>query len=97
MIASGSGAVTVTGGTHITRPGLFDVSFRNNNAITITTTSGSTGGAQTYTQNQTRQVKDDSSSNSYTLGYDAVLGNTNVPASGTINMNVFNAPGNATP
>tara|TARA_R100001509_G_scaffold91210_1_gene52556 strand:+ start:2814 stop:3581 length:768 start_codon:yes stop_codon:yes gene_type:complete len=97
FIASGSGGVNVTGGTHTTRPGLFDVSFRNNNAITITTTSGSTGGAQTYTQNQTRQVKNDSTSASYTLGYDAILGNTNVPASGTINMNVFNAPGNATP
>ena len=94
---SGSGAAAGTGGTHTTRPGLFDVSFTNNNAVTITTTSGSTGGAQTYTQSQTRQVKNDSSSASYTLGYDAVLGNTNVPASGTINMNVFNAPGNATP
>jgi len=97
FIVGGSGAASGSGGTHTTRPGLFDVTFRNNNAVTITTTSGSTGGAQTYTQNQTRQVKDDSSSNSYTLGYDAVLGNTNVPASGTINMNVFNAPGNATP
>lgn len=74
-----------------------DVDFRNNNAVTITTTSGSTGGAQTYTQNQTRKVKNDQSTPNWTLGYDAVLGNTNVPASGTINMDVFNAPGNPTP
>ena len=97
FIVSGSGSAIGAGGTHTTRPGLFDVSFTNNNAVTITTTSGSTGGAQTYTQSQTRQVKNDSSSNSYTLGYDAVLGNTNVPASGTINIDIFNAPGSPTP
>ena len=74
-----------------------DVDFRNNNAVTITTTSGSTGGAQTYTQNQSRKVKNDQSTSNWTLGYGAVLGNTNVPAGGTINMNVFNAPGNPTP
>lgn len=79
------------------RAGTSDVVFTNNNAITLTTTSGSTGGAQTYTQSQSRTVKDDSSTPDYTLGYDAVLGNTNVPASGTINMDVFNAPGTATP
>jgi|TARA_R100000458_G_scaffold43262_1_gene41185 hypothetical protein len=75
----------------------FDVDFTNNGSVTITTTSGSTGGAQSYTAGQTRKVKDDQSTANYTLGYDAVLGNTNVPASGTINMNVFNAPGTATP
>lgn len=80
-----------------TRAGTSDVTFRNNNANTLTTTSGSTGGAQTYTQSQSRKVKDDSSTPNYTLGYDAVLGNTNVPASGTINMDVFNAPGSSTP
>ena len=80
-----------------TRPETFDVSFTNNNATTITLSSGSTGGAQSYTQSQTRQVKDDSSTANYTLGYAAVLGNTNVPAGGTINMDVFNAPGTATP
>lgn len=80
-----------------TRAGTSDVTFTNNNANTLTTTSGSTGGAQTYTQSQSRKVKDDSSTPNYTLGYDAVLGNTNVPASGTINMDVFNAPGSATP
>ena len=74
-----------------------DVDFTNNNATTITTTSGSTGGAQTYTQNQTRKVKNDQSTSNWTLGYDAVLGNTNVPASGTINIDVFNAPGTPTP
>lgn len=79
------------------RPTLFDVVYTNNNASTITTTSGSTGGAQSYTQNQSRTVIDDASSASYTLGYDAVNGNTNVPTSGTINMNVFNAPGSAAP
>lgn len=80
-----------------TRAGTSDVTFTNNNANTLTTTSGSTGGAQTYTQSQSRKVKDDSSTPNYTLGYDAVPGNTNVPASDTINMDVFNAPGNATP
>jgi len=85
--------------THATRAQVttHDVDFTNNNATTITTTSGSTGGAQTYTQNQTRKVKDDQSTSNWTLGYDAVLGNTNVPASGTINMDVFNAPGTPTP
>tara|TARA_E500000318_G_C3549296_1_gene208155 strand:+ start:111 stop:902 length:792 start_codon:yes stop_codon:yes gene_type:complete len=80
-----------------TRAGTSDVTFRNNNANTLTTTSGSTGGAQTYTQNQSRLVKNDSSTPNYTLGYNSVDGNTNVPTGGTINMNVFNAPGSATP
>ena len=75
----------------------FDVTFTNNNATTITTSSSSTGGAQSYTQSQSRVVKDDQSTANYTLGYPAVNGNTNAPASGTINMNVFNAPGSATP
>ena len=74
-----------------------DVDFTNNNATTITTTSGSSGGAQTYTQNQTRKVKNDGSTSNWVLGYDEVLGNTNVPASGTINIDVFNAPGSAAP
>ena len=74
-----------------------DVDFTNNSSVTITTTSGSTGGAQSYTAGQTRKVKNDASTNSYVLGYDAVNGNTNVPASGTINMDVFNAPGDPTP
>jgi hypothetical protein len=74
-----------------------DVTFTNNSGSTITTTSGSTGGAQSYTSGQSRTVKDDSSSASYTLGYSAVNGNTNVPTSGQINMNVFNAPGDAAP
>lgn len=97
-----SGTVTATNSAYIrevTRAQVttHDVDFTNNNAVTITTTSGSTGGAQTYTQNQTRKVKNDQSTSNWTLGYGAVLGNTNVPASGTINMNVFNAPGNPTP
>lgn len=79
-----------------------DVDFTNNASVTVTTTSGSTNGnsstgSLSFTAGQTRKVKDDASSNSYVLGYDAVLGNTNVPASGTINMDVFNAPGNPTP
>lgn len=98
-----SGTITFSGGSssmrEFTRAQVttHDVDFTNNNAVTITTTSGSTGGAQTYTQNQTRKVKDDQSTSNWTLGYDAVLGNTNVPASGTINIDVFNAPGSATP
>ena len=74
-----------------------DVDFTNNSSVTITTTSGSTGGAQSYTAGQTRKVKDDQSTSNYVLGYDAVTGNTNVPASGTINLDVFNAPGTPTP
>ena len=80
----------------------FDVDFTNNSSVTIATTSGSTNGnsstgSLTFSAGQTRKVKDDASSSNYVLGHDAVLGNTNVPASGTINMNVFNAPGTATP
>ena len=71
-----------------------DVDFTNNNSATLTTTSGSTGGAQTYTSGQTRKVKDNQSTNSYVLGYDAIGGNTNVPTSGTVNIDIFNAPGN---
>jgi len=97
-----SGTITFSGSSlmrEVTRAQVttHDVDFTNNNAVTITTTSGSTGGAQTYTQNQTRKVKNDQSTSNWTLGYDAVLGNTNVPASGTINIDVFNAPGSATP
>ena len=99
-----SGTVSATGGGNVrlrevTRASVstHDVDFTNNSSVTITTTSGSTGGAQSYTAGQTRKVKNDSSSNSYVLGYDAVNGNTNVPASGTINMDVFNAPGTPTP
>tara|TARA_R100001440_G_scaffold73429_1_gene98006 strand:- start:406 stop:1236 length:831 start_codon:yes stop_codon:yes gene_type:complete len=80
----------------------YDVDFTNNSSVTITTTSGSTNGnsstgSLSFTAGQTRKVKDDASSSSYVLGYDAVNGNTNVPASGTINMDVFNAPGTPTP
>lgn len=97
-----SGTITFSGSSlmrEVTRAQVttHDVDFTNNNATTITTTSGSTGGAQTYTQNQTRKVKNDQSTSNWTLGYDAVLGNTNVPASGTINIDVFNAPGTPTP
>ena len=97
-----SGTVSATGNARlreVTRASVstHDVDFTNNSSVTITTTSGSTGGAQSYTAGQTRKVKNDSSSNSYVLGYDAVNGNTNVPASGTINMDVFNAPGTPTP
>lgn len=98
-----SGTVSATGTSvllrEVTRASVttHDVDFTNNSSVTITTTSGSTGGAQSYTAGQTRKVKNDSSTNSYVLGYDAVNGNTNVPASGTINMDVFNAPGSATP
>ena len=75
-----------------------DVDFTNNSSVTLTTTSGSTNGnsstgSLTFTAGQTRKVKDGASSNSYTLGYDAVAGNTNVPTSGTINIDIFNAPG----
>ena len=97
-----SGTVSATGDSRlreVTRASVstHDVDFTNNGSVTITTTSSSTGGAQSYTAGQTRKVKNDSSSNSYVLGYDAVNGNTNVPASGTINMDVFNAPGTPTP
>lgn len=96
FVASGSGAASVSGGSHITRPDSFDISFKNTNSNTLTTTSGSAGGAQTYTQNQTRTHDLNLSSNSYTLGHDIVQAdaNTNIPTSGTINIDAFNAPGN---
>jgi hypothetical protein len=105
VLSAGTGVTASTSGGNYSRLIKYtranvtthDVDFRNNNAVTITTTSGSTGGAQTYTQNQTRKVKNDQSTSNWTLGYNAVNGNTNVPSSGTINMNVFNAPGNPTP
>tara|TARA_R100001510_G_C7611572_1_gene174938 strand:- start:228 stop:977 length:750 start_codon:yes stop_codon:yes gene_type:complete len=99
VTASGSGAANFSGGTQGFRARLFDVSYRNNNTNTITTTSGSNGGALTYTQNQSRLVKNDSSTASYVLGYDAVSANnnTNVPSSGTINIDIFNAPGSPAP
>lgn len=73
------------------------VSFTNNSASTITTTSGSTGGAQSYSAGQTRAVVNGGSSTGWTLGYNAVLGNTNIPASGEISLSQFNDPGNPTP
>jgi len=98
-----SGTITFSGSSstmrEVTRAQVttHDVDFTNNGSVTITTTSGSTGGAQSYTAGQTRKVKDDQSTSNYVLGYDAVTGNTNVPASGTINLDVFNAPGTPTP
>jgi|TARA_R100000149_G_C5860047_1_gene126210 hypothetical protein len=94
-----SGTITASGTflmREVTRASVttHDVDFTNNSSATLTTTSGSTGGAQTYTSGQTRKVKDDQSTNNYVLGYDAVAGNTNVPTSGTINIDIFNAPGN---
>lgn len=96
FVADGGGAASVSGGSHITRPDEFDVSFKNTNSNTLTTTSGSQGGAQTYTQNQTRSVGNNLSTNSYVLGHDIVQANanTNIPTSGTINIDAFNAPGN---
>ena len=75
----------------------YTVTFRNNSSVTITTSSSSTGGAQSYSAGQTRTVKNNTSTPNWTLGYPAIPGNTNIPGSGQITLNHFNAPGSPAP
>lgn len=89
----------------------YTVTFTNNSGQTLTTLSNSTGGTQSYTANQTRTVINSGGSPHWTLGYNAIAGNTNVPYEKTvpenadpetidnnpINMNVFNVPGIPSP
>ena len=79
FVADGSGAAQVTGGTHITRPGQFDITFKNNNSTgdTYTLASSSTrigSNSQVYAAQDSRQVKDNSSSGQWTIAYDNVTG-----------------------
>ena len=47
----------------------YDISFVNNNNASVTLAANSTGGAQTYTSGQSRQVLNDGSSNAWTIGF----------------------------
>lgn len=77
--SAGNGGITENDGTlTLTNNAItdtsHDISFTNNTGQTVTLTSGSTGGAQTYTNGQTRQVADDVDSSSWSLAYNAITG-----------------------
>ena len=77
---------------------VYDMTLTNNTGQTLNLTSSPWGSDSSFTNGEVKSVNN-SSSNSWSWSHPAVTGNfnTNVPASGTINMDVFNAPGSATP
>jgi len=78
--------------TRLTR--VYDMTLTNNTGQTLNLTSSPWGNDSSFTNGEVKTV-DNQSSNSWSWSHPAVTGtfNTNVPASGTINMNIFNAPG----
>lgn len=75
----------------------YTVTFTNNSGKTLTTLSSSTGGTQSYTASQTRTVISSGASSTWSLGYNAIPGNINIPSSGELNIDAFNDPGNPSP
>ena len=73
---------------------VYDMTLTNNTGQTLNLTSSPWGNDSTFTNSEVKTA-DNQSSNSWSWSHPAVTGtfNTNVPASGTINMNIFNAPG----
>lgn len=100
FVADGSGAASVSGGTHITRPDAYDVTFKNNNSTGDTYTLASSSSRLdssdasqlVYSAQTTRQVKDNSSSDQWTIAYDNVTGSGSGTA-GDIVVNVANGTG----
>jgi len=82
--------------TRLTR--VYDMTLTNNTGQTLNLTSSPWGNDSSFTNGEVKSVNN-SSSNSWSWSHPAVTGNfnTNVPASGTINIDVFNAPGTPTP
>ncbi len=70
------------------------MTLTNNTGQTLNLTSSPWGNDSTFTNGEVKTA-DNQSSNSWSWSHPAVTGtfNTNVPASGTINMDIFNAPG----
>ena len=73
---------------------VYDMTLTNNTGQTLNLTSSPWGNDSSFTNGEVKSA-DNQSSNSWSWSHPAVSGdfNTNVPASGTINMDVFNAPG----
>ena len=73
---------------------VYDMTLTNNTGQTLNLTSSPWGNDSTFTNGEVKTA-DNQSSNSWSWSHPAVTGtfNTNVPASGTINMDIFNAPG----
>lgn len=93
LTMSGSGnANPVFSYPRLTR--VYDMTLTNNTGQTLNLTSSPWGNDSTFTNGEVKTA-DNQSSNSWSWSHPAVTGtfNTNVPASGTINMNIFNAPG----
>ena len=82
--------------TRLTR--VYDMTLTNNTGQTLNLTSSPWGNDSSFTNGEVKSVNN-SSSNSWSWSHPAVTGdfNTNVPASGTINIDIFNAPGTPTP
>lgn len=78
-----------------------DVSFRNSNSDSIILSPGSTGGSRTLTSGQTDQVLNDARNSNWEFQYryapSSQPANTAIPESGEIDLDQFNAPGNAAP
>ena len=93
LTMSGSGnANPVFSYPRLTR--VYDMTLTNNTGQTLNLTSSPWGNDSTFTNGEVKTA-DNQSSNSWSWSHPAVTGtfNTNVPASGTISMNIFNAPG----
>ncbi|MCH1611624.1 MAG: hypothetical protein L7S53_09990, partial [Luminiphilus sp.] len=66
----------------------YTVSLTNNTGLTVNLTSSPWGNDSSFTNGEAKS--DTRSSNSWSWSHPA---NTSVPTSGTLNMNIFNAPG----
>ena len=66
----------------------YTVSLTNNTGVTVNLTSSPWGNDSSFTNGEAKS--DTRSSNSWSWSHPA---NTSVPTSGTMNMNIFNAPG----
>ena len=66
----------------------YTVSLTNNTGVTVNLTSSPWGNDSSFTNGEAKS--DTRSSNSWSWSHPA---NTSVPTSGTLNMNIFNAPG----
>ena len=66
----------------------YTLSLTNNTGVTVNLTSSPWGNDSSFTNGEAKS--DTRSSNSWSWSHPA---NTSVPTSGTINMNIFNAPG----
>ena len=96
VFVSGGDGFGIFSYTRLTR--VYDMTLTNNTGSTLNLTSSPWGNDSSFTNGEVKTANNQSS-NSWSWSHPQVTGdfNTNVPTSGAINMDIFNAPGTATP